>query len=107
MSFKYTEEVKESLKETFAASDGRAWDPDLKMWRFPVELQKEVKEWALRLFDESEIHFPGQAGFCLLLLLCTGSALVLLPVALPGGVLLHRLGIAAQTAADLDLSRAI
>ena len=63
VTFKYTEEVKESLKETFAASDGRAWDPDLKMWRFPVELQEEVKEWALSLFDESEIRFPGQASF--------------------------------------------
>ena len=63
VTFKYTEEVKESLKETFAASDGRAWDPDLKMWRFPVELQEEVKDWALSLFDESEIRFPGQASF--------------------------------------------
>ena len=76
VSFKYTDEVKDSLKETFAASDGRAWDPDRKMWRFPVELQKEVKEWALTLFDESEIRFPGQASsvwcfcFALEVLMC-------------------------------------
>ena len=93
VTFKYTEEVKESLKETFAASDGRAWDPDLKMWRFPVELQEEVKEWALSLFDESEIRFPGQASFCLCscftleVLICFWRCLAV--------VTLHRLGKAA------------
>ena len=63
MTFKYSDEVKESLKDRFAASDGRAWDPDIKMWKFPVELQEEVKAWALSLFDESEVRFPGQASF--------------------------------------------
>ena len=89
VTFKYSDEVKESLKETFAASDGRAWDPDLKMWRFPVELQSEVKEWALSLFDESEIRFPGQASF----VCCSCFALKVLMClcGCPGDILWHRL----------------
>ena len=59
VTFKYSEEVKESLKETFYAED-RTWDPDKKMWKFPEELRGAVQEWAMGHFDESEIRLPGQ-----------------------------------------------
>lgn len=60
VTFKYSEEVKESLKETFSYED-RTWDPDKKMWKFPEELLGAVQEWAMSHFDESEIRLPGQA----------------------------------------------
>jgi len=64
VTFKYSEEVKESLKETFSYED-RTWDPDKKMWKFPEELLGAVQEWAKGLFDESEIRLPGQVRLCL------------------------------------------
>ncbi len=64
VTFKYSEEVKESLKETFSYED-RTWDPDKKMWKFPEELLGAVQEWAMSHFNESEIRLPGQARLCL------------------------------------------
>ena len=61
VTFKYDEDVKESLKQTFSAGMGRSWDPDRKMWKFPAELFEEVRVWAKRHYAEAEIRLPGEA----------------------------------------------
>ena len=61
VTFKYDEDVKESLKETFSAGMGRSWDPDRKMWTLPAELFEEVRVWAMRHYAKSEIRLPGEA----------------------------------------------
>ena len=66
VTFRYDEDVKESLKQTFSAGAGRSWDPDRKMWKFPADLLEEVRAWAMRHYAESEIRLPGQARLPLL-----------------------------------------
>ncbi len=60
VTFVYNEEVKESLKQNFDPREGRTWDPDSKMWKFPAELFEHVKAWALSHFDEAMIRLPGE-----------------------------------------------
>lgn len=65
VTFQYDEEVKESLKQSFGPREGRTWDPDSKMWKFPAKLFEQVKAWALGHFDETLIRLPGQVRLVL------------------------------------------
>ena len=78
VTFQYDEEVKESLKQAFGPREGRTWDPDSKMWKFPAELFKPVKAWALGHFDEALIRLPGQVKSVLSSLSSNDSPMLLI-----------------------------
>ena len=91
VTFQYDEEVKESLKQAFGPREGRSWDPDSKMWKFPAELFEQVKAWALGHFDEALIRLPGQVKLVLSCFISSDSRMVLRgpKASLCGRALLH------------------